>query len=295
MAKALNSVSAVSVILPCFNRREKLRRAISSVANQSLRPKELVICDDGSTEDIGAVVREFEERLSIVYIRIANSGGPARPRNVASSVAKGEWLALLDSDDTWSTGKIEKVTATLRESDDIVYHRLNASGGSGELGRHRKHLGGRPPAPDDALYDLLTLGNPIPASAAVIRKTLYARLGGMDEFTGLEDFDFWIRAAAAGAKFRLIPQVFGNYWCGDDNRSLNTARNISAIQRIYSRYEGSFDRRRARHVAAYRDYCLAIQYLRACDVAAARRLFRAAANLRTVRQRLVRAARLLTV
>ena len=78
----------ISVVIPVYNRSWELRRALESLARQTTKNFEVVVCDDGSAEDIRAVVTTFEHQLDVQYQRIENSGGPARPRNVAIGLAR---------------------------------------------------------------------------------------------------------------------------------------------------------------------------------------------------------------
>ena len=99
--------NSVSVIIPTYNRSADLRRALESIAAQTQPPYEVIVCDDGSEEDIRAVVDEFNSRLNISYIRITKSGGPGRPRNIAVAAATGSWISFLDSDDWWFPERLE--------------------------------------------------------------------------------------------------------------------------------------------------------------------------------------------
>src|SRR2546430_9566284 len=107
----------VSVIIPVYNRGDLLRRALASVASQSWRPIEAIVVDDGSEEDIGAVVAEFAGVARM--IRQVNSGVTAA-RNRALQEARGEVIAFLDSDDTWDPPKISAQVALLRARPDAV-------------------------------------------------------------------------------------------------------------------------------------------------------------------------------
>jgi len=98
---------AVSVILPSFNRSNVLAGAIGSVLTQSFRDLELIVVDDGSTENLKAVVETINDpRLS--YVRRAMNGGAAAARNTGLLEARGEFIAFQDSDDIWLPGKLQR-------------------------------------------------------------------------------------------------------------------------------------------------------------------------------------------
>jgi glycosyltransferase involved in cell wall biosynthesis len=107
----------VSVVIPVYNRGDLLRRALASVASQSWRPIEAIVVDDGSEEDISAVVAEFGRVARMV--RQANLGVTAA-RNRGLQEARGEFIAFLDSDDWWDPSKISAQVALLRARPDVV-------------------------------------------------------------------------------------------------------------------------------------------------------------------------------
>jgi len=95
----------VSVIIPTYNRAAKVRKAIESVLNQTFSDLEVVVVDDGSTDDTGRILQEtYGDRIR--YFAQANQGASAA-RNKGLAEARGEWIALLDSDDLWEKEKLE--------------------------------------------------------------------------------------------------------------------------------------------------------------------------------------------
>ncbi|MDY6945264.1 MAG: glycosyltransferase family A protein [Pseudomonadota bacterium] len=108
----------VSVIIPTYNRAALLREAVESALQQTYSPIEVVVVDDGSTDDTGAVMQEFGERIR--YSRRPN-GGVNAARNVGIKQAKGQFLAFLDSDDLWEPYKIELQVALLKKFADAAF------------------------------------------------------------------------------------------------------------------------------------------------------------------------------
>lgn len=105
----------VSVIIPTYNRCERLKLTIESVLKQTYQDFELLICDDGSTDDTHEMVMAFNDER-IRWLEGSNSGGPATPRNRGIAEARGEWLAFLDSDDLWEPTKLERQIEVVKES-----------------------------------------------------------------------------------------------------------------------------------------------------------------------------------
>ena len=114
----------VSVIIPTFNRGDSIGRCLESLVAQTFRDFEVLVCDDGSTDETGTVVASFAKRLTLRYEWSANSGGAAHPRNIGLSMARGEYVAFLDSDDWWLPNKLEVAVRHLMHGADIVYHDL---------------------------------------------------------------------------------------------------------------------------------------------------------------------------
>ena len=95
----------ISVIIPTWNAAGYLPETLDSVLAQTYEPIEVIVVDDGSTDDTAAVVARYGERIR--YIAQANSGGPARPRNVAIAAALGDLIAMFDADDIMEKEKLE--------------------------------------------------------------------------------------------------------------------------------------------------------------------------------------------
>jgi len=106
----------VSVVIPTYNRAGEVSAAVASALSQTYRPIEVIVVDDGSTDDTEAEIRAFGRE--VVYIKQAN-GGAASARNRGVAEARGEFIALLDSDDVWYPWKIELQVATLERRPDV--------------------------------------------------------------------------------------------------------------------------------------------------------------------------------
>jgi len=189
--------SLISVIIPTFDRGARLAAAIESVLDQE-GPLELIVVDDGSTDDTANVVGGFGERVR--YERRAHRGVSAA-RNHGVRVARGSWIAFLDSDDEWLPGKLGAQRRYHAEHGDVPVSqtgeiwirdgvRVNA------CKHHAK------PSGDVFLPSLeRCLVSP---SAVVLRRDLFLAAGGFDESLPVcEDYDLWLRLALR-ARFGLI-------------------------------------------------------------------------------------------
>jgi glycosyltransferase involved in cell wall biosynthesis len=200
---------------------------------------DVVVCDDGSSEDIESVVDAFSDRLDIQYIRIARFGGPARPRNVGVSISKGRWISFLDSDDWWNDDRIERVQPLLSKGADLLYHSLRYTPSSeASLGIQRSHFVGRKIGVN-ALYDMITRGNPIATSAAIVNRKTFESIGGFSEdldLIALEDFDAWLTMAEFGCAFRYIDSPLGWYSAGVDNLSKMAAHGLQNYTAVFQKH-----------------------------------------------------------
>jgi glycosyltransferase involved in cell wall biosynthesis len=197
----------ISVIVPLYNAQRSsetyLRQALDSVAGQLYREFELILVDDGSTDDTAAVAAAFvaaHPELEITTLHQANAG-QSSARNLGASHAKGDWLAFLDQDDIWRPGRLWIVVPYLTEDVDLVYtdaDTIDAQGRIALRALHRDHgAGGVHPKLrlEDAIYrDAFVM-----PGVTTVRRSLFEQLGGFDErLSGYEDDDFFVRAVQAG-------------------------------------------------------------------------------------------------
>jgi glycosyltransferase involved in cell wall biosynthesis len=178
----------ISVVIPSYNRAHTLQRALQSVFDQSSAVDEVILVDDGSTDDSATMVARDFPRVSI--IRQPNAGVSAA-RNKGIEAAQYDWIALLDSDDCWLPHKIKAVRdAALKHPGFVLYHsdeiwvrrgvRVNP------MQKHRKSGGW-------IFAQCLPLCA-ISPSASVIQKSTLQDLGLFDEsLPACEDYDLWLR------------------------------------------------------------------------------------------------------
>lgn len=237
----------VCVVIPAFNRPVELSRALDSLTAQTDSNFEVVVCDDGSSEPIGPLVDTYRSNLDVSHLRIANSGGPARPRNQAMAVTRAEWISFLDSDDWWYPSRMEKLRPCLGSQVDIVYHPLAVHCNSDSTGRsasgaasHGGHVG-LPMRGQDMLMQMLRYGNPLATSGTTVRTATILGVGGFDEsreLSSVEDFDAWLRLAASGARFAFLDEPLGAYWVGEDNISTFGLRQFERQRALFARQLG---------------------------------------------------------
>jgi glycosyltransferase involved in cell wall biosynthesis len=234
-------LQSIDVVIPVFNRAAELVRALDSLASQSDGNFGVIVCDDGSSEDIAAVTTLYKNRLNLKLIRIENSGGPARPRNVGVAASQATWISFLDSDDWWFPDRMERIRIALDDSCDLVYHKLRVTRSSqdDDLNRpaHNPTLGDATRTADPVRH-MLKFGNPIPTSACVVRRELLDKIGGFEEsraLSSVEDFDAWLRMCSHGARLKFLPEVLGAYWIGSDQISTFNEQQMERQENLFRR------------------------------------------------------------
>lgn len=260
-----SSTPLISVVIPVFNRSWQLKRALDSLRHQTFHGFEVIVCDDGSTEDISRVVNSFKEFLNICFLQIPNSGGPAKPRNEGLKIAKGQWIAFLDSDDWWDVNRLELVAKHLHPAVDFIYHRLRVEKelSIAKSREKRAHIGKA--ISGESFKQMMLLGNPVPTSAAVVRKDLLMAHQGMSEdveLIAVEDFDCWLRLASAGARFYFLDECLGSYWVGGDAISAVSPRQIDAQKLLYQRHASRLHSIFSAQALARQNYVLGSLYFR---------------------------------
>ena len=182
----------VSVIIATRNRTDKVRQAIDSVLAQSEPPREVIVVDDGSTDDTRAQLAAYGSSIRVFH---QENGGASAARNRAVKEAASTWIAFLDDDDVWLPTKIERQWALVQQnpalglvycSDHAVDERLN-------------FLYRRDVAPQNRgdVFDRLIVKNFIFTSCVIARKDLIERSGYMNPaYRFAEDWDLWLKIAA---------------------------------------------------------------------------------------------------
>jgi len=206
----------ISVIIPAYNHEDYILDALMSVYNQTYKNIELVIIDDGSTDDTANIIIEFianhRDRFSdLFFIRQGNKGVSAT-LNDAIELCNGEWIHYLASDDLFLPDKIEAQQRAINEWDDdslaLVYSRVSTMNADGSL-QPNVNRWCPDPGPETESYKWLYYRNCIDASSVAFRKSAIINIGGFDESLKVEDWDCWLRLSVHYS----IARVDGRYSC----------------------------------------------------------------------------------
>ena len=178
----------VSVVIPTYNRINLLERAVNSVIRQTKNAFEIIVVDDGSDDNSSEMVKQ--KFGSVILVRQENCGVSAA-RNRGIEISKGDWIALLDSDDEWKPNKLEKQINALSEDPDYFFCHTNETwirnGVRVNQGKRHKKYGGY-------IFDKCLDICRISPSSALFKKSILEHVGLFDnELHVCEDYDLWLR------------------------------------------------------------------------------------------------------
>jgi glycosyltransferase involved in cell wall biosynthesis len=223
---------SVSVVIPTWNRAELLGGAITSALNQTCPPLEVLVCDDGSTDETREVVQAIGDPR-VRFVGGEHSGCPAIPRNRGIRESTGEWLAFLDSDDEWRPEKLnEQLALALRLSCKAVcanaYRLVPGQGVSGNLLSWRKKR--------VTFNDLLEV-NEVVCSSAVVHSSVFDIVGEFPEsprMRAIEDYALWLRVATC-TDFAFLKKPLVLYQDDPSNslRATDSADVVSQRERAF--------------------------------------------------------------
>jgi len=276
----------VSVVIPVFNGASFLARAVDSVLAQTCKDFEIIIVDDGSTDDTQVVLARLAKKARIICLRQENAG-PAQARNSGIKSATGENIAFLDCDDIWVPEKLEAQLAILRGNSQpvLVHSNYEVIDPSCRVIQHAQAGQSR-----DALHIAFTGAQAPLLSAVLIPRALLERVGGFDpNLCVSEDSDLILRLYDV-TKFECIDRVLlykyqqihghwdipsdedthlENVLCsrerflrGLQNRLILNKEQRDALDREWFSYfllKGAFEERKGRWAEARKEYLAAIQ------------------------------------
>lgn len=209
----------ISVVIPTYNHAHFLERALTSIVGQSYSNWEIIVVDNHSNDNTDEVLEKFDStKLNIR--KIHNNGIIAVSRNEGIQYAKGEWIAFLDSDDWWSSSKLEKMVEAINSETDFIFHDLKIERETSSFLGWKKIQGRHLKQP--ITVDLLVKGNAIATSSVIVRKEIIDKVGGFNEATEMiasEDYNTWLRISEISNGFKYINKSLGYYRLGDDSAS----------------------------------------------------------------------------
>ncbi|BCM90838.1 hyaluronan synthase [Abditibacteriota bacterium] len=233
----------ISVVIPTYNRSRRIENTVDSALEQSFPADdvEIIIVNDGSTDDTEAVLQELYGNNSRVRLFSVPNGGVARARNFGLEKARGEFIAFLDHDDVWMAEKLEKQWRLFEKSPNVgvVYcgwRDVDEAGSelaADDLRRLKPKFG----FPQGQVFDVLVRGNfLVSASVPLVRTKLLRDIGGFDPLTQpCDDWDVWLRLARR-CEFARVEDDLVMYVHHDAQQSANINRMWQAEGRALNKH-----------------------------------------------------------
>lgn len=226
----------VSVVIATYNMGQYLADAARSVLDQTWKNLELIIIDDGSTDDTPTAIQPVLVDSRVRYIRQQNAGQP-KAKNAGINACKGDFIAFCDGDDLWVPRKLELQMACMNADPKIgvVYSRVDYMDQHGTFTRHDL-----PQGHSGKITDQLIVYNFIPFGTALVRKSVLDQCGIFDENLPMGiDWDLWLRVSTRW-EFKFLPEVTYRYreWPGQMSKNFR-GRYINAI-RIMNKFFAAY-------------------------------------------------------
>ncbi|MES9940120.1 MAG: glycosyltransferase [Candidatus Thiodiazotropha sp. 6PLUC2] len=205
---------SISVIIPTHNRVHTLPRALDSVFSQSLPPLEVIVVDDGSNDGTNTLIKTNYPQC--IYLSQPNSG-VSESRNTGIKQARGEWIALLDSDDSWLPDKLQMQMESIISSSNLRLSHTDEiwiRNGTrvNQMNKHTKHGG--------FIFKQCLPLCVISPSAALLHRSIFDEFGLFDpSLPACEDYDMWLRICASEAVDFVDKPLVVKYGGHDDQLS----------------------------------------------------------------------------
>ena len=267
----MSNKPTVSVIIPTYNHGHLIEKCLNSLIGQTFKSWEAIIVNNFSNDNTIDVVNSFsDERIKL--INFDNGGVIAAGRNKGLTIALGDYIAFLDSDDLWYEDKLEVAVAGMKDY-DIFYHDLdyiNKDGKTGKVMRCRKLY-------SPIFEDLLLHGNGLLGSSVVVKRSILDKAGGPNGnplLFGIADFDLWIRISQVTEKFLYASKPLGCSWIGDHNLSKPSPDYVKRFRYLYSQYVDLLPKSKVIAGKAFLDYIIVRQLHRSGDLKSALDYFR---------------------
>lgn len=233
---------AVSVIIATYNYGRYLGGAIASALGQTFQDLEVIVIDDGSTDNTPQVITPFLAEARLRYVRTENHGQPAA-ENVGIRLSQGPWIAFLDADDLWLPHKLERQLALTREDPElgVVYsRRLMIDSDGRPLAAHPRS------AFRGYVLKQMFRDNFVCFSSSVVNRDVFDLLGPFNEqYRHASDYDMWLRAGLH-YRFDYVDEPLVSYRTGHANLTsrgdVQLLTALTIMNRFLQEHPGQLDR-----------------------------------------------------
>jgi glycosyltransferase involved in cell wall biosynthesis len=230
----------ITVVIAAFNAARTIGSALRSVLAQTEQEFEVVVVDDGSTDDTAEIARSFTSDPRIRVITQRNQG-PAAARNAGLAAARGDYVAMLDADDLWLPEYLHVMGGALDAAPEAAFAYTDAWVLDDETKRVRRRSAmsyQRPPTtvPDTRTFFLLLVDRNFVYTSVTARRLVLEAMGGYDEsLVGVEDWDLWLRIARGGGRPVRVPEILAIYRRTPGSLTANAPKHLRKVCEIYRR------------------------------------------------------------
>lgn len=216
----------VSIIIPAYNCQSTLKKAIDSALQQEV-PLEVIVVDDCSVEDLSLIMQSYQREERVVYVKNSVNQGVAASRNRGISLARGEYIAFLDSDDWWLAGKLSHQLAQMEEDNTVL-----CSTGRALRSFEGADLGKYIPVKEFITYRDLLRHNSINCSSVLVKKSIIEEFP-MDHDECHEDYITWLSILRKYGRASGINQPYLQYRMSKDSKSGNKLKSAKMTFQVY--------------------------------------------------------------
>jgi GT2 family glycosyltransferase len=232
------------VIVAVWQAAATIGAALRSVFAQTEPPTEVVLCDDGSTDDLSAAIAPFGDAVRLLRVP---HGGPSIARNTAAGASSGDFLAVLDADDTWEPRRLERIADLAEQRPDLDLITTDAWFLVDDVRRGTFYQANEFPVVDQPLAILR--GNFFFAHVAVRRSRWLEHGGCSPQLTRGEDWDLWLRLLLAGSQAGCVLEPLATYRIHGSSLSADRYRSLMARVDVLDRAEAQHRLTSEQHAA----------------------------------------------
>ena len=253
----------VSIVIPTYNCERFIARAIDSALNQTYKAWEIIVVDDGSTDNTKQILQPYMDKIRYFF---KENGGVSTARNIGIKEAKGEFIAFLDADDIWVTEKLELQMKEILKSDSIGAVSCGTYFMDETGGAIRRSIRKNYPKRKGLLKHLIIKNIMYGCSNNLVRKKCFEEIGLFDEkLRAGVDWDMWLRIAQAyDVKFIEKPLVKYRFVSGSISSPSNAGEvlknDLLVLNKIFSNKSYRDDLFLKRKAYSYRYYLAALGY-----------------------------------
>lgn len=229
-----------TIVIPTYGRAERLKKAILSALNQTLKAKEIIIIDDNSNEEWSCNTQKVIELLDnekIIYIKNEKNMGANYCRNIGLEKATGKYIAFLDDDDEFYREKLEVISANLSNNPDLIYSSV-------ELYNENLKKSNFMFRKEKKIKEKILMYNFIGGtSSVIIKRDFYKSVGGFDnDLPSCQDWDFWAKSIFNRAKIKAIEKTLVRIIVHNSNNRIsnNLSKRIDGHKRLFDKFRAYY-------------------------------------------------------